>query len=356
MTAEPSISRPAAIATILGFAVLVATLWLSGWREMSDALQASGKPAEQRLQAAMPFRRAAMRLWNGVRWQLTGSTPPSVVRGRDGWWFYASEHADDSHSLDELEGRVAPSPDEARWAEVVRARAALGGYLAVVPPDKQLVMQRELPFTPTPGPSGTRLSRLSQAVGAAALLDLSGAVSCGYPRSDSHWLDEGAYQGYRAIHSRLALRGDPLPRSAFTALPYDWPGDLWALRMAGPTHERVELWQAVAPLPAHWLDGSPIARPGVFHLPAAQSHWALGPLGVSEVITLVDDPTLPTAVVFHDSFMPALLPYLAQHFRRIRFVWCHYLQPVVDAEKPDIVIHENVARNVQWLGKVSDVP
>lgn len=126
--------------------------------------------------------------------------------------------------------------------------------------------------------------------------------------------------------------------------------------MAGPTHERVELWQAAAPLPAHWLGGGPVARPGLFHLPAAQAAWAPGPSGAREAVTIVDDPSLPTAVVFHDSFMPALLPYLSQHFRRVRYVWCHYLQPVVDAERPDIVIHENVSRNVQWLGKVSDVP
>ena len=342
--------RRSDLATVLGFAAVVATLWLlGGWRVLPGAF-----PDEAKLQAAMPGRSAAARLWNGVRWHLTGSTPPTVVRGRDDWWFYASEHAHDGHSLDELEGRVAPDPQEGEWASVIRDRAARGRYLAAVPPDKHLVMPQQLPFAP----SGAmlRLDRLAAAVGPQLLLDLRGAVTSGYPPSDSHWLDEGAYQGYLAIHRRLGLTGEPLPRTAFTAKPYDWPGDLWALRMAGPTHERVELWQAVAPLPAHWPNGELVARPGLFHLPAAQSAWAPGPLGVREALTLVDDPTLPTAVVFHDSYMPALLPYLSQHFRRVRYVWCHYLQPVVDAEKPDVVVHENVSRNVQWLGKVSDVP
>ena len=351
MDAEPRTSRAAALATVLAFGLIVAGLWIPGWRTLPSAF-----PDEAGLQAAMPGRTAAARLWNGVRWRLTGSTPPTVVRGRDGWWFYASEHAHDGHSLDEMEGRVAPSADEPAWAQAIRARVArFPSYLVVVPPDKHLVELRHLPFPPATVPHGTRLNRLELAVGRGVLLNLIGAVASGYPRSDSHWLDEGAYQGYLAIHNRLGL-SDPLPRAAFTAKPYDWPGDLWALRMAGPTHERVELWQAVAPLPAHWLDGGPVARPGLFHLPAAQAAWAVGPSGAREAITMVDDPTLPTAVVFHDSFMPALLPYLSQHFRRVRYVWCHYLQPVVDAEKPDIVIHENVSRNVQWLGKVSDVP
>lgn len=352
MDAEPRFSRAAALATVLAFGLVVAGLWLSGWRMLPLAF-----PDETRLQAAMPGRSLAARLWNGVRWHLTGSTPPTVVRGRDGWWFYASEHADDGHSLDELEGRVAPSADEASWAEAIRTRSErTPGYLVLVPPDKHLVEMQHLPFKPALGPHGTRLDRLERAVGRGTMLNLIGAVAGGYPRSDSHWLDEGAYQGYLAVHRRLGLRGEPLLRTAFTAKPYDWPGDLWALRMAGPTHEPVELWQAAAPLPARWLDGGLVARPGLFHLPAAQAAWAVGPSGAREAVTVIDDPSLPTAVVFHDSFMPALLPYLSQHFRRVRYVWCHYLQPVVDEERPDIVIHENVSRNVQWLGKVSDVP
>jgi len=350
MDAEPRISRAAATATLAAFILVVATLWLAGgWRALPSAF-----PDERALQREMPLRTAAMRLWNGVRWQLTGSTPPTVARGRGGWWFYASEHAGDGHSLDELEGRVAPAAQEGAWVEAIRARAARGRYLAVVPPDKHLVLPQHLPFAPVAG--SIRLDRLAAAVGPELLLDLRGEVTGGYPQSDSHWLDEGAYQGYLAIHRRLALRGDPLPRSAFVIRPYDWPGDIWALRMAGPTHERVELWQAVEPLPARWLSGEAVARPGLFHLPAAQAGWAPGPSGVREAVTVVDDPSLPTAVVFHDSYMPALLPYLSQHFRRVRYVWSHYLQSVVDAERPDVVIHENVSRNVQWLGKVSDVP
>ncbi len=343
------IPRSAAIATILGFALVVMTLWTMGCRRLPQAF-----PDEARLQEVMPLRGEAGRLWNGVRWYLTGSTPPTVVRGHDGWWYYASEHAGDGHSLDELEGRVAPRKEEVGWADAIRARATKVRYLAVVPPDKATILPGHLPFVPAS--ESTRLDRLVAALGPdGPLLDLRATVTGGYTKCDSHWLDDGAYHGYLAIHRRLVLRGVPLPRSDFIAKPYDWPGDIWALRMAGPTHERVELWQAVKPLPAHWPSGEAVARPGLFHLPAAQSAWAPGQSGAREAVTLVDDPTLPTAVVFHDSFMPALLPYLSQHFRRVRYVWCHYLQPVVDAEKPDVVIHENVSRNVQWLGKVSDV-
>lgn len=158
MDAEPRISRAAALATVLAFGLVVAGLWIPGWRTLPSAF-----PDEAALQAAMPGRNLAARLWNGVRWHLTGSTPPTVVRGRDGWWFYASEHAHDGHSLDEMEGRVAPAAEEPVWAAAIRARVArFPSYLVVVPPDKHLVEQRHLPFQIPP--HGTRLDRLELAV------------------------------------------------------------------------------------------------------------------------------------------------------------------------------------------------
>ncbi len=358
MHSEPRIPRSAAIATLGAFVMVVAVLWLAGLWQV--ALR--DFPDEAALQRAMPLRTQARQLWNGVRWYLTGSTPPTVVRGRDGMWFYASEHAGDGHSLDEVEGRVAPTPEEAGWPAVLRDRAASAAsrgavYLALVPPDKHTIHGELLPASMQRAKTSTRLDRLAAAVDQdGPLLDLRSAVTSGYIRSDSHWLDEGAWQAYVAIHARLRLAGQPLPRTAFTSVPATWTGDLFALRMAGPRSEAVELWQAVNPLPARYADGSPVAGPGILHLAMAQLAWLHGASGVREVITTIDDPTLPTAVIFHDSFMPALLPYLAQHFRRARFVWCHYLSPVVEAERPDVVLHENVARNVQWLGKVSDVP
>jgi hypothetical protein len=63
----------------------------------------------------------------------------------------------------------------------------------------------------------------------------------------------------------------------------------------------------------------------------------------------VPDPSLPRAVVFRDSFANALVPYLAEDFSRVLFVWDRDVDPrVVAIEQPDVVVQEIVGR---FLGR-----
>jgi hypothetical protein len=51
------------------------------------------------------------------------------------------------------------------------------------------------------------------------------------------------------------------------------------------------------------------------------------------------------AVVFHDSFMRALHPFLSEHFVRVVYDWRR--QPdvrLIETERPDVVIHEVAER------------
>jgi hypothetical protein len=57
------------------------------------------------------------------------------------------------------------------------------------------------------------------------------------------------------------------------------------------------------------------------------------------------DTALPRAVIFRDSFATALVPLLAEHFRRSVYVWKNAFDTaVIEREKPDFVIHELVER------------
>jgi hypothetical protein len=54
----------------------------------------------------------------------------------------------------------------------------------------------------------------------------------------------------------------------------------------------------------------------------------------------VNDPILPRAVVYRDSFTDGLIPLLTDHFREIRYIWARYgakMQNVQDFN-PDIVL------------------
>ena len=68
------------------------------------------------------------------------------------------------------------------------------------------------------------------------------------------------------------------------------------------------------------------------------------------LVTEVDDPTLPRAVVFRDSFSSALIPFLSEHFSRVVYLWQDEIDAdVILEEEPDIVIQEIAGRYLYSL-------
>ena len=62
-------------------------------------------------------------------------------------------------------------------------------------------------------------------------------------------------------------------------------------------------------------------------------------------VTANQDTSLPTAVVFHDSFIEFLLPFLMESFSKIHFFHTPHLDyDLIEQIKPDIVISEMVER------------
>ena len=55
----------------------------------------------------------------------------------------------------------------------------------------------------------------------------------------------------------------------------------------------------------------------------------------------IDDPSLPRAVIFRDSFSSRLVPFLSEHFSRAVYLWQNDFDAnVVSEEHPDLVIQE----------------
>jgi hypothetical protein len=70
------------------------------------------------------------------------------------------------------------------------------------------------------------------------------------------------------------------------------------------------------------------------------------PPGSKEVLVWeMDDPALPRAVMFHDSFAEPLRPLLAEHFARLACSWQDDFAPAfVERERPQVVLQEMVER------------
>ena len=68
---------------------------------------------------------------------------------------------------------------------------------------------------------------------------------------------------------------------------------------------------------------------------------------VGRLVTEIADPSLPRAVIFRDSFVSRLAPFLSEHFSRAVYLWQNdFDAEVVLQEHPDVVIQEIVGRHL----------
>lgn len=298
------------------------------------------------------FRQAFVHWQAALRARVPGVSPlPSVIRGRDGWWYYGEDGA-----IEDLTN-AAPFPDHelVEWRDTLQHTrdwlAARGiAYVFVLVPDKHTVYPEHLPpsIHRRPGPSrADELAGYLRAHSTVPVVDLRRplvAAKTGerlYHRTDSHWNDRGALVGYQQIMDALvAQRATLMPphdRTAFAAVVRTEPG--WDL---------AEMLSLTRELPEENLALTPLAPRHARVVEPAQPHpLYIGP----RLVTAVADPHLPRAVFYRDSFGSALVPFLAEHFQRLTVLWEYDVLPeTIRAEQPDVVIHEWAGRRLHNRG------
>lgn len=302
-------------------------------------------------EAGFAFRGGLVRAQAAVRYFGLGVSPqPEVVRGRDGWLFYADNGGLDDHL------RAMPFSDEdlRLWAATLQhtqdALAARGiGYLFVIAPDKHVIYPEYMPASLQPSPGPSRAEQLLAHLAATTsvhTLDLGPALRAAaaseriYHRTDSHWNDVGAGVAAREILGRLHADRPaagwvmPPPRlDAFDRRTRVTRGMDLAIML------RLEAW-----LPETRIELVP---------PEARVARVIEPqpfdpeFGEPRVVTVRPDGRGPRALVYRDSFGSALVPWLAESFGRAVFLWEYDVDPaVVATERPDIIIHEWASRRL----------
>lgn len=314
---------------------------LASWRAFPEAFT-------RYFEDNFAFRPALVQSQAAVRLAALNVSPSStVIKGRDGWWFYADDGAMQDYAeappftIAELEVWRRTLQDTTDW---MRARGI--AYLFVIAPDKHQVYPEHMPAT-------IRRSgnwRTDQLVSYLAehstvpVLDLRPALRRAkadgriYHRTDTHWNDLGAYVAYAQIVSALAdsiQTLGPRPRTMFTATHVQRDGlDLARMmRLSGVLEEddirlraRTRSARTVEPLKPnpHGID--------------------------ARLVTEVDDDSRPRAVIFRDSFGSALIPFLSEHFSRAVYLWQYNVDPeVIARERPQVVIQEMVGRRFSTL-------
>jgi alginate O-acetyltransferase complex protein AlgJ len=233
--------------------------------------------------------------WHAVAmYRALGISPSDkVLAGRDGWFYYA-----DDYSLEDYRS-LQPFREEelAQWKRVLEEwqdwLAQRGAkLLLVLSCDKYVIYPEYLP---------TAIHRAP-----------------------------GAFIGYREILTRIGqqpLAYDPVEKTT----------EGWDLaRMMGLNdiiHEEDRQLQPRAPRHAKVVE---IDRP--------DPTWNVGRVALE-----VNNSALPRLVMFRDSFGSALVPFLAEHFRRSVFLWQYDFDPqVIEKEKPAWVILLITSRRMQW--------
>lgn len=281
--------------------------------------------------------------WGSIeRLFLFGVSPTdSIVMGKDDWMFYTG-----NASARIFRGRLPLSQGElAAWQVMLENHtevcSTLGAeHLIVIGPNKETIYPEFAPPQWTKaGP--TRLEQLADWLKAHAaktnLLDLRPALVAEkahdapgdhvYFELGTHWNGRGVYTAYRSILAALAHRYPslaPLEREQFRRMIGADHGDTWA---------RAMYVDDLVPQQNHLF----VARSVSFteHEENGVRLWiAEGP-----------DPSLPRAVMFHDSFGQSIMFQLAPHFSRLACYWTSDVSDtVIEREKPDVVLEVFVER------------
>ncbi len=263
------------------------------------------------------------------------SETQQVVVGREGWLFYG-----ESAAVYARHDRPFTPTDRRRWVRSLANRQRWLEdrgihYLFFVAPNKHSVYPERLPKSLASVGLPSRYEELTDLLRdrtEATHLDLHGPLREAkkadqvYERLGTHWNSRGAYVVYGKIFETLAgwfPRLRPVPWEQLTMADHG-PGDL--ARM----------------LALEDILGERRPKPvGGVRYPRLQTR--VGGLAVTEQ----DDPSLPRAVIFHDSFAVSLAPYLAEHFSHATWVWrARFDGPLVLEVRPDVVIEERVERHL----------
>jgi hypothetical protein len=158
-----------------------------------------------------------------------------------------------------------------------------------------------------------------------------------YQKTDTHWNDRGAFVAYQRIVAAVRARVPRTPpawsREDFDAVEAVVPG----MDLAG----MMGLTRALSETDLRLVPRRP-RRARVIEPPGAAPTAEEGRL-----VTEIDDPSLPRAAIFRDSFVSRLVPFLSEHFSRAVYLWQNdFDADVVAREHPDVVIQEIVGRHL----------
>lgn len=293
------------------------------------------------------FRATLVRWYGESRYfWLDVSPSPAVIKGRDGWLFYA----DDGGAEDSTNETLLAPGELADWREwLARTRDWLHArhvsFVFVIAPDKPAIYPEELPATLRRVHTTSRADQIEAVCREAAIptADVRAAVASAkrreriYFETDTHWNDRGAFAAYQRIIE--AVRGQD-PR-----VPPAWSRDDFV--PAERELEGQDLARMIGLMRVLHEEDLTLVPKRVRRARVVEPAGAAPTAEEGRLVTEIPGSLLPRAVIFRDSFASRLVPYLSEHFGRAVYLWQNDFDPdAVEREHADIVIQEIVSRHL----------
>lgn len=283
---------------------------------------------------------------NLLRIKMGDHVFPVALAGHDGWLEYVGEeNIDDFQNVNTFRNKKKFAQELTVLNEYLKSQGI--ALLIVVAPNKASIYPDKLPVELIPQSPQSRLDSLISYLennNLPVLLDLRPALRMArqeqdvYYKTDTHWNGYGAFVAYTTIINALAQSHPELK-------PYA-ESDLKLITTAPAVHDLPHLLQITS-----MLEPSFFYTPTDIYIQKTQPEDQPG----YDQFSWMDGSTLPTLLMFHDSFGAAYLDnYLSMNFSDAHFVQIKSMPKYLTQEsirrfKPDVIIIEIVERNLHLL-------
>jgi alginate O-acetyltransferase complex protein AlgJ len=295
-----------------------------------------------------------------IRTLSVSPNPSRVIIGSDGWLFLTER------CIDEYSGaNLFTSSEIGRLKKKFDARASFARksssskFYFVIVPLKHTVYHEYLPLSIQKHSNYTRADQIVQCFkndSMVKVIDLREELIAHKPdhilyyKTDNHWNDIGGYVGYRKIIDEV--------KKDFKAIR---PADLSCFKMdstiklLGGEAMQINASELFPEACRYEYNPGPscLAKEGTKrgYVPPSDFPYPWD----YEMVRVTGDSSLPDALVIRDSFSDALLPFLAENFRRSVFIFDGWqykaLYDIVDTEKPGVVMYIVLESNFDSLLK-----
>jgi hypothetical protein len=279
-----------------------------------------------------------------------------ALAGKDNWFFSAGKPINDYRGSNLLSDEEIQKLKSKLHARALNLKAQGGVFYFAIVPNKHRIYSEFLPNNIIERKTKTVYDQAIEALQSDTLIHLidlrtslekAKSSQLLYYKKDNHWNDLGAYIGYKAItesvHKQFP-RVSPVPAA-------DYYIDT-SVSLAGGDALQIGVDKLIT---EHRILLKPkktvkaVAGEKQNYPPPADFPYA----GDFEIVRVVNDSSLPTAVIIRDSFCDFMLQFFSENYRKTVFIFDNWEykenRNIIEKEKPDIVILQTLEQNIRRI-------